>query len=158
MEAEYISIMIQSLEKKLRVLEQIRRLNDLQKRQLKDPNLDPDDFEENINSKGELIEQLNLLDSGFERVYERVREELNNDRSKYAPQIARMQELIRKIMACGNEIGAQEERNKQQAQAKFDDVRKQVKNVRDSQKAVRQYYSSMMKNTENSPQFIDNKK
>ena len=156
MEAEYISIMIQSLEKKLRVLEQIRRLNDLQKRQLKDPNLDH--FEENINSKGELIEQLNLLDSGFERVYERVREELNNDRSKYAPQIARMQELIRKIMACGNEIGAQEERNKQQAQAKFDDVRKQVKNVRDSQKAVRQYYSSMMKNTENSPQFIDNKK
>ncbi len=158
MEAEYISIMIQSLEKKLRVLEQIKRLNDLQRRQLEDPNLDPDDFEENVNGKGELVEQLNLLDSGFERVYERVREELNGDRSRYAPQIAKMQELIRKIMACSNEIQAQEERNKQQAQAKFDDVRRQVKNVRDSQKAVRQYYSSMMKNTENSPQFIDNKK
>ncbi len=158
METEYINIMIQSLEKKSRLLDQIIKLNNIQKQLLEDPNLDVDDFEKNVNDKGTLIEQLELLDSGFESLYEKVQGELGQNRSRYTEQIKKMQELIRTVTEKGNGIAAQEQRNYKQAQLKFASVRKQVKNVRDSQKAVKQYYSTMMKRAENTPQFIDNKK
>lgn len=158
MEAEYIAMMIQSLEKKLQILNRIIRLNEMQKELLEDPNLEPEDFEENINSKGELIEQLELLDSGFEKLYERVREELNQNKQAHKQQIEQMQELIRRITESSNTVRIQEQRNYKQAQMKFASIRRQVKNVRDSQKAVKQYYSSMMKTAEVTSQFYDNKK
>lgn len=158
MNAEYMNIMIQSLEKKSRLLDQIMNLNDVQKQMLEDPNLEVDDFEKNVEDKGMLVEQLELLDSGFDRLYEKVREELLGNRGQYAGQIAKMQSLIKAITEKSNTIQTQEQRNYKQAQQKFANVRKQVKNVRDSQKAVKQYYSSMMKRVENPPQFIDNKK
>lgn len=158
MEAEYLSIMIQSLEKKSRLLDQIIKLNEEQKQMLEDPNLDVDDFDRNVESKGQLVDQLELLDSGFDRLYEKVREELLHNRAQYAAQITRMQELIRRLSEKSNTVQTQETRNYQKAQQKFASVRKQVKHVRDSQKAVRQYHTNMMKHAENSPQFVDNKK
>lgn len=158
MEKEYIDIMIQSLEKKSRLLDQIIKLNQVQKQLLEDPNLDVDDFEKNVSDKGMLVEQLELLDQGFEQLYEKVKEQLLHNRSQYSKQIERMQELIKMLTEKSTTVQAQEQRNYQQAQLKFSSIRKQVKNVRDSQKAVRQYYSNMMKRAENQPQFIDNKK
>ena len=66
MEADYIRIMAESLEKKKDILDRIIELNRQQKFLLQDPNLSPEDFEQNMKFKGELIEQLNFLDDGFE--------------------------------------------------------------------------------------------
>ena len=150
--------MIQSLEKKSRLLDQIIKLNDIQKQMLEDPNLEADDFEKNVEDKGRLVEQLELLDEGFDSLYEKVREDLLLNRGAYKAQIAKMQELIRTLTDKSNTVQTQEQRNYDKAQQKFASVRRQVKNVRDSQKAVKQYYSNMMKRIENPPQFIDNKK
>ena len=158
MEANYISIMIESLEKKREVLNRIIELNRQQKLLLSDPNLLPEDFEKNMNSKSQLVEQLGLLDSGFEKLFERVRDTLNGDRAGYADEITRMQELIKEITAQTNTIQTQEARNRKDAERKFADVRQQVKGVRNSQKVVRQYYQNMMKQRNFSAQVIDNKK
>ncbi len=158
MEADYIKIMVESLEKKRDILDRITEQNRQQKLLLSDPNLLPEDFEKNMENKSHLVEQLNLLDEGFEQMFERVKETLQGNREQYAAEIAAMQELIRDITAKTNAIQAQEVRNREDVTRKFAEVRDQVKGVRNSQKVVRQYYQNMMKQSSFSAQVIDNKK
>ncbi len=158
MEADYIKIMVESLEKKRDILDKITEQNRQQKLLLSDPNLLPEDFEKNMENKSRLVEQLNLLDEGFEQMFERVKETLQGNREQYAAEIAAMQELIRDITAKTNAIQAQEVRNREDVTRKFAEVRDQVKGVRNSQKVVRQYYQNMVKQSSFSAQVIDNKK
>ena len=100
MEQTYIDIMIQSLEKKEQVLDRIIELDIKQKNQLEDPQLTPDDFDEVVEAKSRLIDQLNNLDSGFEKLFERTKEELNGHKEDYKEQIRTMQEHIRRQQAA----------------------------------------------------------
>ena len=74
MNSNYIDIMIQSLEKKTAVLDQLIELNKQQKLYLQDPNLSPEDFEKNMDRKASLIDDLNQLDGGFDELFERVKD------------------------------------------------------------------------------------
>lgn len=156
--SQYISIMIQSLKKKSAVLDTIMELNIQQKEELENPALDPDDFDRTVEKKAEQIQQLELLDNGFQELYEKVREELQSNREAYREDIACMQEYIRKLTNKSATIQAQEARNKDLMTQKFASVRKQVKEVRKSQKVVNQYYKSMMKANYMEAHFTDNKK
>ena len=131
--------------------------NKEQREGLEDPNLDPDDFDQIMDAKSKLIDQLNELDSGFEEVFARVKEELELHRSEYKDEIFKMQELIRMITDKSLRIQQQELQNKKLMEQKFASVRKQVREVRQSQKVVNQYYKSMMKANYQEPQFLDNK-
>ena len=156
--SQYISIMIQSLKKKSAVLDTIMELNIQQKEELENPALDPDNFDRTVEKKAEQIQQLELLDNGFQELYEKVREELQSNREAYREDIACMQEYIRKLTDKSATIQAQEARNKDLMTQKFASVRKQVKEVRKSQKVVNQYYKSMMKANYMEAHFTDNKK
>ncbi|MCI8786820.1 MAG: flagellar protein FliT [Eubacterium sp.] len=158
MEADYITIMIESLEKKTDVLGHIIELNRQQKLMLQDPNLLPEDFEKNMDYKSQLVDQLNLLDNGFEKLFQRVKETLQENKQQYAVQIEKMQTLIKTITEQTNTIQTQEIRNREEASRKFADVRDQVKGVRNSQKVVHQYYQNMMRQKAYAAQVIDNKK
>ncbi len=158
METSYISIMMESLEKKRGILDRIIELNRQQKLLLQDPNLLPEDFEKNMDNKSGFVEQLNLLDDGFEELFERIRDNLSENKQQYADEIKKMQALIKEITEKTNTIQTQEARNKEEADRKFADVRDQVKGVRNSQKVVHQYYQNMMRQKNYSAQVIDNKK
>ena len=146
------------MEKKLHILDEIIAKNRVQRDGLEDPNLDPDDFDKTVEDKAALIEQLEGLDAGFEEVFERVKKELGANREAYREEIRKMQELIRKITDKSMLIRRQEAENKRLMEQKFAAVRKQVKEVRQSQKVVNQYYKNMMKSGYVEPQFLDNKK
>lgn len=153
----YINILLQGLKKKEQVLDKIILANRKQKTALEDPNLNPDDFDEIVEEKGKLIEQLEQLDDGFEQVYARVREELQSDKERYREEIREMQELIRRLTEKSSDIQVEEQRNKALMTQKFTTVKKQIKEMRSSQKVVNQYYQNM-KNGYIEPQFMDNKK
>lgn len=155
---DYIGILLQSLRKKKQVLAAIILANQEQKDALEDPNLDPDDFDKIVENKSELIEQLEGLDEGFEQVYTRVREELQEHKDSYQQEIKQMQELIRELTDKSTVIQAQEQRNKDLMTTKFNAVKKQVREIRSSQKVVNQYYKNMMKTNYIDPQFTDSKK
>lgn len=155
---QYINIMLQSLQKKLKVLDSIIQINKRQKEELENPSLDPDDFDKTVEEKSELIEQLELLDNGFEKLYEKVREKLQANKEEHKDEILQMQNDIRLLTEKSMEIQAQEARNKQLMEQKFASVKKQVKEIRSSQKVVNQYYKNMMKKGYTEPQFLDNKK
>lgn len=154
---QYITIMLQSLHKKEKVLNSIIQINKRQKEELENPSLDPDDFDKTVEEKSELIEQLELLDNGFEKLYEKVREELQTNKEIYKDEILKMQGCIRTLTDRSMEIQAQEARNKQLMEQKFANVKKQVKEIRSSQKVVNQYYKNMMKKGYVEPHFLDNK-
>lgn len=158
MEPNYLQIMIESLEKKVGILKQIIDLNKQQRFLLQDSNLSPEEFEKNMQYKADLIEQLNLLDDGFEEVFSRVRDALQANKLQYAEEIERMQELIKEITALTNTIQAQEIRNKENATNKFTEIRGQVRGVRNSQRVVKQYYDNMMSHKSAMNRIIDNKK
>lgn len=158
MEPNYLQIMIESLEKKKKVLKQMIELNNQQKFLLQDANLQPEDFEKNMQYKEELVQQLNLLDEGFENVFSRVREALYENKEMYVDEIRQMQEQIKEISTLMNTVSTQETRNKESAANKFDDVRKQIRSVRNSQRVVKQYYDNMMNHKSDMMQMIDNRK
>ena len=150
MEQTYIAIMIQSLEKKEQVLDKIIELDTVQKNQLEDPNLTPDDFDDVVEQKSKLIEQLDNLDSGFEKLFERVKEELEGIRI--------MQDHIRKITDKSVKIQSQEARNKALMTNKFNGIKKQARQVRKGANVASKYYQSMTKTGYVDPQFMDDKK
>lgn len=154
----YINILLQDLRKKNLILDCIVEANLRQRDALEDPNLDPDDFDVIVQQKAKLIEQIEQLDDGFEQVYARVREELTANKAQYAGEIREMQTLIRQLTDKSASIEAQEQRNKALMTQKFNGVRRQVRQIRTSQKVVNQYYHNMMKTNFIDPQFLDNKK
>ena len=155
---QYIPIMIQSLKKKSEILDVIMELNLRQSEELEDPTLDPDDFDKTVEKKSKQIEQLELLDNGFQELFEKVKDDLKAHPDVYHDEIAQMQDYIRKLPSKSATIQVQEARNKDLMTRKFASVHKQVREVRKSQKVVNQYYKNMMKNTYGESVFTDRKK
>ena len=133
-------------------------LNVLQKDMLENPDLDPDELEENLNHKAELVEQLAQLDDGFSQIYDRVRADLTENRGAYSEDIAQMKRDITAIMDKSTAIQSQEKRNQVLMQQKFTSVKKQIKEVKKSRQAVNSYYRNMMKMGTPGSTFLDDKK
>lgn len=139
----YIEIMLQSLRKKEQVLDEIVRLDDIQKETLTDPERTFEEFDDTVEKKSACIEQLNQLDSGFEKLYDQVRQELDENRGAHAEEIRQMQQCIRSVTDKSVKIQAQEARNKQLMKEKFSTVQKQATDVRKNSRAITGYYNSM---------------
>lgn len=155
---DYVTILVESLQKKNKILDQIRAANEEQRVLLADETLGPDAFEKTVDKKAELIEALNQLDAGFEQIYERVRPEIEQNMDKYADRIREMQQMITEIVEKTMSAQAEEARNKRLIEAKFSSVKKQIREVKSSQKAVNTYYQNMMKTGFIDSQFLDRKK
>ena len=153
----YIDIMLQSLEKKEVVLDRIIEANVRQEAVLKNPEGDPEEFDETVETKGALIEQLEQLDSGFQKLFDNMKEELDGQRENYAKQIEQMQIHIRSITDKSVQIQAQEARNKELMTQKFARIKEMAKQTRASSNMVNQYYKNMSKLNVVDPQFLDDK-
>lgn len=139
----YIAIMLQSLKKKEQVLDEIIRLDDAQKDALTDPKAAFDAFDKTVEAKTACIEQLNQLDSGFEKLYAQVAQELDGNREAHAEEIRQMQACIRSVTDKSVKIQAQEARNKTLMGDKITRVRRQAVDVRKNRSAIKGYYKSM---------------
>ena len=153
----YIDIMLQSLEKKEVVLDRIIEANVRQEAVLKNPEGDPEEFDETVETKGVLIEQLEQLDSGFQKLFDNMKEELDGQRENYTKQIEQMQIHIRSITDKSVQIQAQEARNKELMTQKFARIKEMAKQTRASSNMVNQYYKNMSKLNVVDPQFLDDK-
>lgn len=153
----YIDIMLQSLEKKEVVLDRIIEANVRQEAVLKAPEGDPEEFDETVETKGTLIEQLEQLDSGFQKLFDNMKEELDGQRENYTKQIEQMQIHIRSITDKSVQIQAQEARNKELMTQKFARIKEMAKQTRASSNMVNQYYKNMSKLNVVDPQFLDDK-
>lgn len=154
---DYIIMLRESLEKKLDILKVLQIRNQEQTAILQDPNSSPDDLEENMNKKAELIEAISALDDGFDQLFKRVKEVLDNHRDLYGDEIKKMQDLIRKVTDLTADVQALEYKNKEYAKTRFANVKKDAREIKKSHEAVSSYYKSMMAQRNTDPNFVDNK-
>lgn len=157
-ENSYVLILIQSLEKKTKILDEITKMNYTQKEILSSEELDVPAFEKNIEEKTALIDELLFLDKGFEEVYGRVKEEIQNNSTDYSNEIRAMKALIQEITDKSVTIQADESRNKKLALNKFSFERKKLKDKKTSNRVANEYYRKMSKVDYTDSQLIDKKK
>ena len=157
-EREYLDVLIRSLRKKLVLLNRVSVLNQEQREILQDEDSDPDAFDMNVRDKGEVVEQIVALDTGFNEVYTHIKELMEHDHSLYEDQLEQMRELIRLIMAKDATIRAEERRNYELAQRKFSTVKSKVREMKVNRKAASSYYRAMMRQNPGDSLFLDNKK
>ena len=158
MEQNCVQILVQSLKKKSETLNKIIEQNNLQETILKQEEFDMDSFEETVDAQNELVEELERLDTGFEALYDRVREDVMHNKDRYRQEIAEMQELIQQITDKVVTINAGNMRNKRLAENQFKKARAEIRNGVSQSKVARGYYNNMNNLNCVAPQIYDNKK
>lgn len=154
-----LSILQESLVAKRQVLLEIQEYNRRQEEVFSSEEVDMSLFDEAIEEKGRLIERLTQLDDGFEVMYQKLAQELENNRQKYAEQIRMLQQQIKEITDLGVSIQAQEARNKSLIEAYFSRERKNIhKSLQNSTKAYNFYKSMSGLNAANHQSSYDSKK
>jgi len=158
-EIDYVIMLRESLEKKVDVLKVIQVRNKEQMAILQDPNSTPDELEENMNKKQELIDAILSLDNGFEILFKRVQDIFSTRKEEYADEIKHMKALIKEITDLTVDIQAMEQKNKEYAMAKFSSIKQEAREIKKSHAVVSSYYKSMMApQTTADPAFLDNRK
>ncbi|MBQ9140548.1 MAG: flagellar protein FliT [Lachnospiraceae bacterium] len=153
----YLSILEESLQKKLKLLDEIQVYNEKQQQIFSSATVDMEMFDEAIAEKGSLVERVVKLDEGFEKLYANVSEELKGNRTKYAEQIRKLQQMIQQVTDKSVSVQAQEVRNKALVEAYFAKEKKQIGQGRRSSAAAYNYYNNARKVTAVEPQFMDSR-
>lgn len=97
MNRDYLSILKESLNKKVKILDELIELNTAQLKSVSGESIDDELFNETIEEKDKCIKNIEELDKGFEIVYEHVKEKLAANRTEYSEEILELKELISKI-------------------------------------------------------------
>lgn len=158
MTENYLTLLEESLQKKLQVMDEIQQYNLRQQEIFQAEEVDIDRFDEYVEEKGNLIDKLTSLDNGFESLFAKVKKELDGNREKYRDQIKRLQELVTQVTETSVTIQAQEARNKKLVEDFFQKTRDGIRTGRKSSKAAYDYYKSMNRSSVVLPQFMDSKK
>ncbi len=143
---DYIQIMIESLQKKSELLDRIIRKNEAQHDCVdgkKYEEIDWDAFNLIVAEKQAAIDRILKMDEGFQSLYDRVKEQLNEDRDKYADKIKEIQTLIEKVTGQGVKITTGEERNRKIIEKVFGSRKKEIKRTRNSLRVASSYAQTM---------------
>ena len=107
----YIQIMIDSLKKKIQILDTLLAYNEEQAEAIKE-DVNPEVFDELVSKKAEQIELIRKLDTGFDAVYQKVKPEITTHPELHRDEIKQMQELIMQLTDRSVKMEASEKRNK----------------------------------------------
>ena len=155
----YISILIDSLKKKIEVLERLRNDTEKQEEILSRDELDFDAFNKTIESKEKSLTRLSELDDGFLEVYEKVAPLFKNDKESYENEITYLKELVRRVTDYSTMLTALEERNKVKLSIHLNRGKQRIKEYKQSSKTVAAYYKNIAnKRTPEGSTFYDRKK
>ena len=157
-EHNYIDILLQSLEKKVKVLDEIMKENEKHAEIAAAEKFDPEAFDEIFDRKDELIKELDQLDKGFSTVYARVKDELLNNKEAHREKIVRLQQLIAEITDKSMDIQAVEKRNQETLMNRMDIMKREVYQAKNTKKIAANYYKNMNGLGVIEPQFMDKKK
>ena len=155
----YIQIMINSLKKKVKVLDDISIQNEKQYEAAQSQKLDDETMEQTYEAKESLIKELEELDNGFDNLYMRIKGELadENAKKRYAMQIKEMQQLISEITEKSMNIERQEKRNQEAVLKAVNQEKMVISKTKNAQKVSSDYYNNMNKVNYIDPQFMDKK-
>ena len=154
----YVGILRDSLLRKKKYLEEIYELTLKQGEIASAGKFDEVAFEEVVERKEILINNINEIDKGFTSVYDRVRGNLLEEKDIYKSELKEIQELINICMDFGSKIEVLEERNRAKLEVVFAGERKNIRQVKNSRSVANKYYKSMSNGMVNDAMLYDRKK
>ena len=156
MTESYLDMLSRSLDRKLEILKQIEQENRKQTDLLDFPVQGAEcsgkwaeAFDQTVEAKGRMIEELTRLNDGFDLLFSKVQVELTLQKEKYRTQLARLQDQIREVTEMSNRIQVQEQRNKALVDQYFSEERTRIKVGKRSTATAMKYYQTM-----NRTQFV----
>lgn len=155
----YITVLHDSLSRKVDVVKEILKYTKEQNKILSSDDVDVDRFDDIISEKGILINKLEELDNGFDTTFDRVKEELKNNKDMYKSQILEMQNYIRVITDMSVEIESLEQSNKTMFADFLHGKRKEIRKFNVNNKIAASYNSNMPHQHQDwQSYFLDKKK
>ena len=153
----YLSVLEDSLKKKLQILDELTDYTMQQQELLKVEELDYEAFDRLVDQKEPLIQKIMELDQGFETVYDRIKEQLLGNKEQYAAQIRALQSLIGELTDKSVKLQTMEQRNKSAVEQQFRKSREKIRQGRQNKQAALNYYKNMNNSNYVPPQFLDDK-
>ena len=154
----YLQILIESLEKKIAVLDKVIELDKQQAELSSHQPMDMKAYDKTVDEKGELIDEINRLDDGFSSTFELIGDEVKNNPDKYKEKVETLQNLIREAVDKGVAIEVQEKRNRAALENVLRMKRNEIKQMKKSSSAATKYYKAMSRINDVDPQLMDRKK
>lgn len=155
--SKYMDMLVECLEKKNQIMSKLMLVNRKQTELVQDEDFSLAEFDKTVEEKGLLIDDILKLDSGFEGVYNKVKDTVTANPSEYKSQLGRMQELIQAITEKSVSLQAEEERNKALIEGRFNREKLRIKSGRSQSKVARDYYNNMNRLNNVDSQFWDRK-
>lgn len=153
-----LQLLIETLEKKERILQKIFDKSKIQLEVTEQEFLDAERFDQLVDDKEVLLEEMAKLDEGFDRTYERIRDELLQHKDEYKKEIAHLQKLIAKGVDLGAQISATEGRTKDKLVGSLNRTKKELAKKRVSSKIATDYYKTTNNLKHIDSLFLDKKK
>ena len=154
---QYMDMLVECLEKKNQILDNLMALNKKQTNLIQNENFSLEEFDECVEEKGILIDNILKLDLGFEGLYNKVGKTVADNPSEYKEQLSKMQKLITQITEKSVSIQAEEERNKKLIESRFSREKSRIKSGRSQSRVALDYYNNMNKLNHVDSQFWDKK-
>lgn len=155
----YMNILIDSLQKKYEVLQELDRLTQEQSVLLGREDRIDHEFDRIYAEKDAMLQNLDKLDDGFENMYQKVGGILKNNRHMYREQIEQAQKLIREITDLSVGIQAEEVKNKEKMKTYLQQQRREIGQIRRNESRTGQYYQNAVNRHQNGQSyFMDQKK
>lgn len=152
-----INILIESLEKKKEILNEILANSEKQFEIINSEQPDLEEFDRSVDQKTELVQKMDQNDQGFDRVFNRIKNALIDDQAQYSAEIRTMQGLIREILDLGSEIHNTETRTQASLGQYLKDNKSRLRKGRRDSKAVFDYYKQASQTKYVTPMFMDQK-
>ena len=154
----YVGILLDSLKRKKKYLDEIEELTLKQGEIIEADRFDENAFGEIVDRKEILINNINEIDKGFTSVYDRIRSNLLDNRDDYKRELKEIQDLINACMDKGSSIEVSEERNRAKFEVVFASERKNLRQVKNSRSVANKYYKTMANGMVNDAMLYDRKK
>lgn len=154
----YIRMMLDILGKKENHLASLLELTTAQEQLLKGEEFIEEEFTELIAKKRGHLLIIEEADNGFQAIYNRVAEEMKNNKDEYKDQIIEMQSLITRVTDLGVKLSALEEKNKAALEANLQGKRQNIRQFKVSKQTADKYYKNMIGMQTGASYFMDQKK
>jgi len=151
----YLNVLKDSLIKKESILNELIEKSEKQAEVVKSKEIDWDEFTRLVDEKGELIDEIMKLDDGFETLFARIKEGLEENKEKYKDIIVEIKVLVTSVTEKSAKLEATERRNKTIIEGAFANTKREIKRSKLGQKAAADYYNKMNKINTIDPQLMD---
>ncbi len=154
----YIRMMLDVLNKKEIHLTKLLELTMEQEALLKEEEFKEAEFALLIEKKSGNLRKLEEFDDGFQSIYNRVAEEMKDNKEEYKDQILEMQTLITRVTDLGVRLSALEEKNKNALEVTLREKKQSIRQFKVSKQTADKYYKNMIGMQTGASYFMDQKK